>query len=69
METLSGTNTVGANQLKDGDIILNDDGSYNSTVWDVWVDDEDITKTWLETEDSAGFLSSYTKFLIEWDND
>lgn len=65
MKTLPGTRLVNANQLQIGDILLNDDGSYDSTVEDVFTDYDDSGKTWLDTGDTMGYLSSHQKFLIE----
>lgn len=62
--TLSGTKRVNANQLQNGDIILNDDGSYHSTVYDVYRDSDGV---WLEDGLTMGYLDEYTQFLIEWD--
>lgn len=61
--------TLRADQLKIGDVLLKDDGSYDSTVEDVFTDVfVDGSQTWLDTGDTMGYLPSRTKFNVEWDD-
>ena len=64
MHSLSGTKYVNASQLEVGDIILNDDGSYYSTVIAAYWDDGDL---WLDDGHNMGYIDPYTQYLIEWD--
>ena len=65
MKTPPGTRPVTANQLQIGDVLVNDDGTFDEEVLDVFVDYGDSSKTWLETATTMGYLSSYQNFLIE----
>lgn len=66
MDTLPNTREVRADKLERSDTILKDDGSYDTYVLDVYTDDDG---TWLETEDSLGYISPHVMFLIEWTED
>lgn len=52
-----------ADQLEIGDMLLNDDGSPDSYVYDAFTDEYG---TWLETDDSMGYVSSGQMFQVEY---
>ena len=54
--------TLRADQLIIGDTLLNDDGSYESTVEDVFTDNYG---TWLETDNDMGYVRSHMHFNVE----
>jgi hypothetical protein len=52
-----------ADQLVIGDILLNDDGSYESTLEDVFTDE---SGTWIETSSGdIGYVTSSQLFYVE----
>lgn len=53
---------VRADQLVIGDVLLNDDGSVDSVVEEVYLDPEGL---WLDTGDSMGYVNPYTKYRVE----
>lgn len=54
--------TVRANQLEEGDILVDSDGSYDDTVYDVFTDEYG---TWLEFDNDIGYTNPYRLFMIE----
>lgn len=55
-------NVVRADQLVTGDVLLNDDGSFDSVVEDVFTD---YYGTWVDTGDTMGYVEPYQKFRVE----
>lgn len=57
--------TLSADQLLIGDTLLNDDGSFESVVHDVFTDNYG---TWVETDNDMGYVRSYMPYSVEDDD-
>jgi hypothetical protein len=66
MKTLPGTRMLPASELKEGDILLKDDGSYYATVAEKYFD---IDGLWLDDGYNMGYVSENTQYLIEWNEE